>query len=188
MVAADQEAAPPDPVVQDENEDTSPAPRQAPCPVCHTPRPGDDRFCENCGHDFFAPPPTATAWEAVVRADRAQYERFATASVSFPADYAERHFPLQADEVRIGRGRGRTDDPALEIDLRGPIEDPGISRLHAALERQQDGRWRVRDLGSMNGTTLNDDPTPVGTEAPVSLADGDRIRLGAWTTITLRAR
>jgi hypothetical protein len=40
----------------------------------------------------------------------------------------------------------------------------------------------------MNGTTLNDDPTPVGTEAPVSLADGDRIRLGAWTTITLRAR
>jgi hypothetical protein len=159
-----------------------------PCPVCQTPRSGADRFCENCGHDFTAPPPTATAWEAVVRADRAQYDRFANASVSFPADYAERRFPLQADEVRIGRSHGRPDDPALDIDLHGPIEDPGISRRHVALERQADGSWRVRDLGSTNGTTLNDDPTPVGTDAPVSLDNGDRIRLGAWTTITMRAR
>jgi pSer/pThr/pTyr-binding forkhead associated (FHA) protein len=127
-------------------------------------------------------------WEAVVCADRAQYERFATSGVSFPADYAELRFPLQAGEIRIGRGSGRADDPALEIDLRGPIEDPGISRLHAALERQDDGRWRVRDLGSTNGTTLNDDPTPVGTDGPVPLAAGDRIRLGAWTMITLRER
>jgi hypothetical protein len=186
IVAADPEAAPAEQIVQDEDEDTSPAQRQVPCPVCQTARSGDDRFCENCGHDFLAPPPTAAAWEAVVFADRAQYERFPTAGVSFPADYAERRFPLEASEVRIGRGR--PDDPPLEIDLRGPTEDPGISRLHAALEQQEDGRWRVRDLGSTNGTTLNDDPAPLATNASVSLADGDRIRLGAWTTITLRAR
>ncbi len=182
---AGEEAVSPEPPAPDLDEDTSPASVRMPCPVCQTPRSGDDRFCENCGHDFLAPP---MAWEVVVAADRAQYERFPTAGVSFPSDYAERRFPLQASQVRIGRSRGRSDDPALEIDLRGPIEDPGISRLHAALERQEDGRWRVRDLGSMNGTTLNDDVTPVGTDAPVPLDDGDRIRVGAWTTITLRAR
>lgn len=188
IVAAGQKTPPPDPPAPDEDEDTSAAPVQTPCPVCQMLRSGDDRFCENCGHDFQAAPPTRAVWEAVVSADRAQYERFATVGVSFPADYAERRFPLKESEVRIGRGRGHGSDPALEIDLRGPVEDPGISRLHAALERLKDGRWRVRDLGSTNGTTLNDDPTPVGTDAPVCLADGDRIRLGAWTTITLRAR
>jgi hypothetical protein len=188
IAAARQQADAVLPALEDEDKDTSRASPQVPCPACGAPRSGDDRFCENCGHDFLAPPVAAAAWEAVVSADRAQYERFAIAGVSFPADYSERRFPLQASEVRIGRSRGRPDDPELQIDLGGPIEDPGISRLHAALERQKDGRWRVRDLGSTNGTTLNDDPTPVGTDTPVSLEDGDRIRLGAWTTITLRAR
>ena len=78
--------------------------------------------------------------------------------------------------------------PAAEIDLAGTPDDPGISRLHAVLERQVDGTYAVRDLGSTNGTTVNDDPDPVGTDSPVPLADGDRIRLGAWTTITVRTR
>ena len=188
IVAAEQEDRPPDPPAPEADEDTSPARVQMPCPGCGTPRSGDDRFCENCGHDFLAPPLAAAAWEAVVSADRAQYERCANAGISFPAEYAERHFPLAAHEVRIGRGRGRPDDPTLEIDLRGPVEDPGISRLHAALVRQEDGTWTVRDLGSTNGTTLNDDSTPVGTDAAVPVENGDRIRLGAWTTIILRPR
>ena len=27
------------------------------CPICREPRPGDARFCEECGHDFAEPPP-----------------------------------------------------------------------------------------------------------------------------------
>jgi pSer/pThr/pTyr-binding forkhead associated (FHA) protein len=60
--------------------------------------------------------------------------------------------------------------------------------MHAVLRRQADGSYAVLDLGSTNGTLLNDDPSPLaaGVEAP--LGDGDVIRLGAWTTVTVRRR
>lgn len=190
-------AAPPQPTTilpVVEEADTSPAARRAPCPACGAQRSGDDRYCEGCGHDFLAPPPpplpaAATAeWEAVASADRAQFERFAVAGVSFPNGYVERQFALEGAELRIGRSRGRPGEEVAEIDLAGTPQDPGISRMHAVLERQADGTYALRDLGSTNGTTVNDDPQPVGTDSPVSLADGDRIRLGAWTTITIRSR
>lgn len=171
-----------------EEADTSPAARQEPCPACGARRSGDDRHCEGCGHDFLARPATAAAWEAIASVERGQFERFAVAGLSFPTDYVERRFALEGPELRIGRSRGRADEPAPEIDLAGTPEDPGISRLHAVLERQEDGTYALRDLGSTNGTTLNDDPDPVGADAAVPLVQGDRIRLGAWTTITVRAR
>jgi pSer/pThr/pTyr-binding forkhead associated (FHA) protein len=166
--------------------DTSPAARRPPCPACGAPRSGDDRYCEACGFDFRAPPAPATTWEAAVQADRSQFERLAAPGLVFPSDRVERRFALDAATVRIGRSRGQSGEQPPEIDLVGPLQDPGISRLHAALERQQDGSYAVRDLGSANGTTLNDDLDGVGTEAAVSLAEGDRLRLGAWTTIVLR--
>jgi pSer/pThr/pTyr-binding forkhead associated (FHA) protein len=58
--------------------------------------------------------------------------------------------------------------------------------VHAVLERQSDGLYVVRDLGSTNGTMLNDDPAPIAPRTPIPLADGDRVRVGAWTTITVR--
>jgi hypothetical protein len=172
-------AAPPAPTV--EEEDTSPAALRLPCPACSAPRSGDDRYCEGCGHDFLAP----TAWEAVIAADRALFERFAASGLTFPADQVERRFALEASQLRIGRSRGRPGETAPEIDL---ADDPGVSHQHAVLERRDDGTYALRDAGSTNGTTMNDDPTPVGTDAAVPLADGDRIRLGAWTTITVRMR
>ena len=166
--------------------DTSPAVRREPCPACGAARSGDDRFCEECGHDFLAPPRTGAEWEAVVTVDRGQFERYAPDGVAFPASAAERRFALDASRMRVGRHRGRPGEQAPEIDLAGPAGDPGISRLHAVFERAGDGRYSVRDLGSTNGTTVNDDP--VGTDAAVLLADGDRVRLGAWTTIVIRPR
>ena len=165
--------------------DTSPAAIQEPCPACGAYRSGDDRYCEECGHDFVAP---SQAWELVVDADRAQFERFAVAGLSFPADHAQKRFELEGAEVRIGRSRRDKDAPTPEIDLASPPEDPGISRMHAILVRLPDGSYGLRDLGSTNGTTVNEDPDPVGTDAPLPLTDGDRIRVGVWTTITLRRR
>ena len=46
----------------------------------------------------------------------------------------------------------------------------------------------MRDLGSTNGTMVNDDPTPIAPQLAIPLADGDRVRVGAWTTITVRRR
>jgi hypothetical protein len=165
--------------------DTSPSVRREPCPMCGAVHSGDDRYCEGCGYDFESPAPVATTWEAVVTADREQFDRLATAGVSFPNAYGERHFPLRDGENRIGRSRGHPGEATPEIDLGIAPLDPGISRMHAVLERRADA-CVLRDLGSTNGTTLNDDPSPIPPETDVPLADGDRIRVGAWTTITVR--
>lgn len=163
--------------------DTSPAVRREPCPACGAERSGDDRYCEGCGYDFLAPPPAAATWEATVTADRAQFERYAATGVAFPDDFPDRCVPLTEDENRIGRGGHGA--PAPEIDL---AADPGVSRLHAVLERRDDGSWLVRDLGSTNGTTVNDDQAPIEPQTAVPLTDGDRVHVGVWTTITLRRR
>lgn len=168
--------------------DTSPSARREPCPACAAPRSGDDRYCEGCGFDFEAPPPAAATWEAVVSADRAQFDRLAGAGVSFPDGYGERLFPLRDGENWIGRSRGHPGETAPEIDLAAPPPDPGISRLHAVLERRADGAWVLRDLGSTNGTALNDEPAPIAPHTDISVGEGDRIHVGAWTTVTMRRR
>jgi hypothetical protein len=159
------------------------------CPVCTTPRSGQDRFCEGCGYDFEAPPPTPgqVQWEATATADRDYFDRVAPTGVTFPPHCPSRTFTLTAAETRIGRRSGtRGIDP--EIDLSGAPEDSAISHLHALLLRQADGSYALVDPGSTNGTTVNDDTTPVAPNVAVPLADGDRIHLGAWTTLTLHAR
>jgi len=193
--------------------DTSPATRQEPCPQCGAPRTGDGRYCEGCGYDFVAAPPVTgapdadagpadagsgngpapaaavgpvAAWEAVSSADRAQFDRLAPAGLEFPTEYPERHFPLTGKEVVIGRTHPPDQPP--DINLAGAPEDPAVSHRHALLERQGDGSYKLRDLGSTNGTTLNDDPTPISRDVGAGVTDGDRIHLGAWTTLTVRRK
>jgi hypothetical protein len=180
----------------DHEPDTAASAIRAPCPACGTAPSGDDRYCEACGHDLSAPVDAAggagagvweaVVWEAVISADREQFERMGAEGLEFPDGRRERMFALDADEVRIGRPR--QGDAPLEIELAGATRDPGASHLHAVLERQRDGSYVLRDLGSMNGTMVGDDPNPIGTGVRVALDDGDVIRLGAWTAITIRRR
>jgi hypothetical protein len=162
------------------------------CPSCGEPRAG--RFCEGCSYDFVSgvggPP---AGWVVVVSADRAYYERMLSQGapddgpIPFPDRLAERSLALSGQQIRIGRRSSRAiEQPG--IDLAGPPEDPGVSHRHAVLLAQPDGGWAVQDLGSTNGTTINDGADPIDADAPVPLGDGDRIHLGAWTTITLRAQ
>jgi pSer/pThr/pTyr-binding forkhead associated (FHA) protein len=53
------------------------------------------------------------------------------------------------------------------------ISDPGASRRHATITRQDGGEYVLTDLGSTNGTIVNDEP--VGEHV---LTDGDRITIG----------
>jgi len=70
-----------------------------------------------------------------------------------------------------------------EIDLGIHPADRGVSTQHAVL-RIHDSVLTVTDLGSTNGTYLNgDNRLAEGEETP--LVDGDRIHIGAWTTITI---
>jgi pSer/pThr/pTyr-binding forkhead associated (FHA) protein len=83
------------------------------------------------------------------------------------------------------RSRARGIEP--EVDLTGPPTDPGVSHAHAMLVAQAGATWAVVDLDSANGTYLNDDPDPIAANTPVPVTAGDRIHVGAWTTLTLRS-
>lgn len=188
----------------------SPALEVKDCPECGVPMSG--RFCETCGHDSALPQPVRSepvraepvraepvqpsepaaapvslTWTAVVAADRELYERVVARqgpdTVEFPQLFLERRIALQQGTTLIGRhNRDQGVDP--EIDLGIHPSDRGVSTQHAVL-RLRDAKMTITDLGSTNGTSLNgcDDQLPAGEEMPVG--NGDRIHVGAWTTITI---
>ncbi|MCP9951615.1 FHA domain-containing protein [Actinomadura madurae] len=137
------------------------------------------------------PAPSAPAGPcAVIAADRAYFDTVVAemgpdaGGLTFPPYCPERRVPLLGDQIRIGR---RSTSRALlpEIDLSTPPEDPGVSHLHAVLLAQPDGTWNLIDPGSTNGTTVNGGTEPIPVNVPMPVGDGDRIHVGAWTTITL---
>jgi hypothetical protein len=136
-------------------------------------------------------PVAGNGWTAVVTADRGYFDAVQqqdgpdVPTITFPAYCPDRHFTLAGDQIRIGR-LSRSRGLVPEIDLTGPPQDPGVSHLHAVLLAQDDGGWAVVDPGSTNGTTLNDDLDPIANDVAIPVQDGDRIHVGAWTTITLR--
>ncbi len=77
--------------------------------------------------------------------------------------------PLERDEVTLGR--------ALEADVR--VNDARASRSHARISVERDpatgeARYRLRDLGSTNGTLLNSRDL----HGEAELSAGDTIRIG----------
>lgn len=126
----------------------------------------------------------------VVNADRdyykAQIERgdIIESEFPFPKYPHERRFTFDQSPVRIGRASASR-GIAPEIDLTGPPLDPAVSHLHAQLLRHDEG-WVVVDLGSANGTRLNDAEEPLEAETEIPVRPGDRIHLGVWTTITVQ--
>jgi hypothetical protein len=160
------------------------------CPSCGWIRMPGDRFCEQCRLDFSSvtvSPEVTRRWTATIEADRAFYERLAPDEYTFPAGVPARVVVLEGDEILVGR-LSREQQVEPEIDLSGPGGDPAVSRRHARLTREDDGSFSIIDLHSSNGTWLNDDTEPIAPDVPVRLVAGDRVHLGAWTTITLTAR
>ena len=175
---------------------TAPTATGTPCPNCGTPRTGNWRFCEDCGFDHntgkvptldVAPPvPKSGQWTATVFADREYFDANAIDGVEFPPDSKDRTLVLPAPQARIGRkSTSKGTDP--EIDLSASPLDPGVLHSHALLTLSVDGVWLVSDLGSTNGTYINDEPKPLTAGQSRSVGDGDRVHVGAWTTITLHA-
>ena len=106
------------------------------------------------------------------------------AQLQLPAYAQEQHVPLNGPQVTIGRRRQSTGE-SPDIDLSRPPEDPGVSHQHAILVQQPDSSWAVIDQDSTNGTTVNMAEDPIQPFVPVPLQDGDRVHIGAWTTLTL---
>lgn len=131
-----------------------------------------------------------SAWIAVVGADREYFTAVMARSgpeaqgLYFPAYSPEVRLPLTGNQITIGRRRHSTGE-APDIDLSRSPEDPGVSHQHAVLVQQPDGSWAVVDQDSTNGTTVNLGEEPIRPYTPVPLAEGDRVHVGAWTTITV---
>jgi transcriptional regulator with GAF, ATPase, and Fis domain len=71
--------------------------------------------------------------------------------------------PLPDGEITLGRDATNT----------VPVVDPSVSRKHCLLRREEDGRFRVKDLASRNGTVVN------GLTAQEQwLRHGDEIAIG----------
>lgn len=131
------------------------------------------------------------SWTATIGPDRSYFMAMMqrsgpeAAGLSLPAYSPEQHLPLAGGQITIGRRRASTGE-SPDVDLSVPPEDPGVSHQHAVLVQQPDGSWAVVDQNSTNGTTINGGEESIQPYVPVPLGDGDRVHVGAWTTITIR--
>ncbi|MFI5804515.1 FHA domain-containing protein [Streptomyces sp. NPDC051561] len=129
-------------------------------------------------------------WSATVGPDRDYFMAMMQRSgpeaggLNLPAYSPEQHLQLTGNQITIGRRRHSTGE-SPDVDLAVPPEDPGVSHQHAVLVQQPDGTWAVVDQNSTNGTTVNGGEEPIQPYVPVPLQDGDRVHVGAWTTITI---
>lgn len=151
------------------------------CPHCGQETDGALPFCQYCGQrlaDENSPAVTGLpSWLT-----RASTTDAAQAPASAPAIKSQlvarliaitptvtgqtvgREFPLDGKELRVGRA------PSCEINLDG---DPMVSRFHAKLNPTDSG-YTVTDLGSSNGTLVND--VEIHGETP--LREGDEVTIG----------
>jgi hypothetical protein len=92
-----------------------------------------------------------------------------------------RHFAITIDkrvhdglfQERISVGRARNKDIVLR--------HPSISKFHAWFERDAEGKWRVADAGSKNGTRSN--ASDVQVRDLVYVKPGDVLRFGSVEAI-----
>jgi FHA domain len=184
------------------------------CPACSAPRePNSGNFCEICGYNFTtkahgeipiaisvktedketggqagqagqarisppSPPSPIIGWEVMVIVDPALHQ---PESPEPPINEPPIAINLEKPTNLIGRtSKMGAIYPEIPLDL-----DDAISRRHALLNRQEDGTFTLRDIGSSNGTKLNGVELKPMVDAP--LKDGDEFTLGHWTRIKIKA-
>ena len=117
------------------------------------------------------PPPPARPKGSAGRA--ASMSRACRLELLVPEDGARvARLPVEHFPFTIGRRAGN----ALVL------PDAAVSREHALIE-EAGGRFRLRDLGSHNGTILNGQPV-----AEADLRDGDRLRIGGFEVVVRVSR
>src|SRR5689334_17048973 len=93
-------------------------------------------------------------------------------SLTYPTDAGPKEITLGEGKVSFGRGG--------EADYR--LDDDGLSRLHATIYREGDNVWII-DEKSTNGSFVNGERVkPNGS----ILYNGDKIKIGNYTTLTIR--
>ncbi|MGK2856203.1 MAG: cyclic nucleotide-binding domain-containing protein [Thermoanaerobaculia bacterium] len=84
-------------------------------------------------------------------------------------------FLSKTSETTIGRA-----DPVTgirpDVDLADFDTNRSVSRRHAKILRTDDGYAVIEEVGTVNGTFVNDQRIPTGTPVPVK--NGDRVKIG----------
>ena len=138
------------------------------CGFCGGRIAADDLFCAHCGQKQ----PLAEASSAL-RAARATAKLVVAGTTELEAS-----FPLPKDSNLVGR-MDPNSNIFPEVDLSRFDPETKISRRHARIYREGD-IFLVEDLGSVNGTVVNDS-IRLGPRQPRALDNGDKIRLGETT-------
>jgi serine/threonine-protein kinase len=140
------------------------------CGFCGGRIAADDIFCAHCG----ARQPLAGAGSsATLRAARATAKLVVAGTTELDAS-----FVLQKDNNLLGRTDPHS-NVFPEVDLSRFDPETKVSRRHARIWREGE-TFLVEDLGSVNGTVINDS-VRLAPRQPRVLDSGDKLRLGETT-------
>jgi len=162
------------------------------CPVCKNKNELEAVVCGYCGavlEDPFMDPGAKTKTTNMQALTPEKIRDWSIDKAAVPdngiAVYVEGGFnPVYVDskgEFVIGRKVGTTSDVSLDLSALGGYR-LGLSRRHAVIRRTEHG-YEVLDLGSVNGTWLNDERLLPHKAYP--LASGSHFRLGSMRLFVL---
>jgi hypothetical protein len=162
------------------------------CPVCKYKNELEAVVCEHCGaalEDPFMDPGSRTKTTDMQALTPEQIREWSFDKAAVPdsgiAIYVEGEFnPAYIDsngEFIIGRKVGTTSERLLDLSPSGGYH-LGVSRRHAVIRRTEHG-YEVFDLGSANGTWLNDERLLPHKSYP--LDSGSHLRLGSMRLFVL---
>jgi len=160
------------------------------CPVCNNKNELEAIVCRHCGaalEDSFAEPGTKTTDIQSLLPEGSRDWSMHEAAVPDRgiAVYVEgAYHPAYLDskeEIVIGRKAGTTSDVSIDLSASDGFR-LGLSRRHAVIRRKEQG-YELLDLGSVNGTWLNDERLVPHKSYP--LASGSSLRLGRMRLFVL---
>ena len=140
------------------------------CGFCGGRIAADDIFCAHCGA---RQPMAGVGSSATLRAARPTAKLVVAGTTELDAS-----FVLQKDNNLLGRTDPHS-NVFPEIDLSRFDPETKVSRRHARIWREGD-TFLVEDLGSVNGTVINDS-VRLAPRQPRVLDSGDKLRLGETT-------
>jgi serine/threonine protein kinase, bacterial len=140
------------------------------CGFCGGRIAADDIFCAHCGA---RQPMAGLGSSATLRASRPTAKLVVAGTTELDAS-----FVLQKDSNLLGRTDPNS-NVFPEIDLSRFDPETKVSRRHARIWREGE-TFLVEDLGSVNGTVINDS-VRLAPRQPRVLDSGDKLRLGETT-------
>ncbi|MCL4876535.1 MAG: FHA domain-containing protein [Anaerolineae bacterium] len=144
------------------------------CPVCKFENAENALICVKCGNMFLGTTPPDSQTVTLQTTLPALTTETEHEILLFVMEDSQPITLKNQTEIILGRKILGEEPPTVDLTAYGQNQ-LGVSRRHAAIEYQNDG-YVLRDLGSSNGTTLND--TPLIPHRTYHLQSGDRMRLG----------